>query len=73
MFKTTFSGYNKIWKGKENLGGRCPRMTAVTTGLIVPRFFKRKVTKFLHYLSFPVLKYFSNCFQCYSFESTTIL
>jgi len=33
MFKTNFSGRNKIWGEQRNLGGHGPRMPPVATGL----------------------------------------
>jgi len=33
MFKTTFSGQKKMWGGTKKIGGHCPRMPPVATGL----------------------------------------
>jgi len=33
MFKSKFSGYNEIWSAQNHLGGHCPGMPPLATGL----------------------------------------
>jgi len=36
MFKTNFSGHNKIWEGHKQIGGPCPQMPRlVVRGLVL--------------------------------------